>query len=87
MGVAEINQSAKIKDSIFSPQASLRGLVITKKMQNKANLTAFPAPATAFAVTSDRKPEILNSKSKAYEFKKKIENKPNFKLGKIAQLL
>jgi len=31
--------------------------------KNKANWPAFPTPATAFAVTSGRKPEIRNSKS------------------------
>jgi len=34
-----------------------------KQSQNKANLPACPAPATAFAVTSGRKSEALSSKS------------------------
>ena len=33
-----------------------------KKMKNKANSPAFPAPATAFAVTSGWKSKILSSK-------------------------
>jgi len=45
-------------------------------MQNKSNLLAIPAPATAFAVTSGRKSEILSSKSESYGFGKKCKTNP-----------